>query len=192
MVVPLVVIGAALMVLGAVSSVIQGYGAVLAGASSSASVISGVLMRVAGLALLMGSWHTLVPIGVDVANAFSGYVLSDQAINDALAKTFGLTAAGGATAGIAAASGVAPIVLVILLVLMAMFFVALLLLKYVVTFAFAVLYLGGPSDARPRRVPRAGKRRAELPRAQPRDLDRDPAVMGDRVRGLGGGEQRRS
>jgi hypothetical protein len=144
MVVPLVVIGAALMVLGAVSSVIQGYGAVLAGASSSASVISGVLMRVAGLALLMGSWHTLVPIGVDVANAFSGYVLSDQAINDALAKTFGLTAAGGATAGIAAASGVAPIVLVILLVLMAMFFVALLLLKYVVTFAFAVLYLGGP------------------------------------------------
>jgi hypothetical protein len=144
MVVPLVVIGAALMVLGAVSSVIQGYGAVLAGASSSASVISGVLMRVAGLALLMGSWHTLVPIGVDIANAFSGYVLSDQAINDALAKTFGLTAAGGATAGIAAASGVAPIVLVILLVLMAMFFVALLLLKYVVTFAFAVLYLGGP------------------------------------------------
>ena len=107
-------------------------------------MISGVLMRVAGLALLMGSWHTLVPIGVDVANAFSGYVLSDQAINDALAKTFGLTAAGGATAGIAAASGVAPIVLVILLVLMAMFFVALLLLKYVVTFAFAVLYLGGP------------------------------------------------
>jgi hypothetical protein len=144
MVVPLVVIGAALMVLGAVSSVIQGYGAVLAGASSSASLISGVLMRVAGLALLMGSWHTLVPIGVDVANAFSGYVLSDQAISDALAKTFGLTAAGGATAGIAAASGVAPIVLVILLVLMAMFFVALLLLKYVVTFAFAVLYLGGP------------------------------------------------
>lgn len=144
MVVPLVVIGAALMVLGAVSSVIQGYGAVIAGASSSASVISGVLMRVAGLALLMGSWHTIVPIGVDVANAFSGYVLSDQAINDALAKTFGLTAAGGATAGIAAASGVAPIVLVILLVLMAMFFVALLLLKYVVTFAFAVLYLGGP------------------------------------------------
>ncbi len=144
MVVPLVVIGAALMVLGAVSSVIQGYGAVIAGASSSASVISGVLMRVAGLALLMGSWHTLVPIGVDVANGFSGYVFSDQAINDALAKTFGLTAAGGATAGIAAASGVAPIVLVILLVLMAMFFIALLLLKYVVTFAFAVLYLGGP------------------------------------------------
>jgi hypothetical protein len=144
MVVPLVVIGAALMVLGAVSSVIQGYGSVIAGASSSASVISSVLMRVAGLALLMGSWHTLVPIGVDVANAFSGYVLSDQAVNDALAKTFGLTAAGGATAGIAAASGVAPIVLVVLLVLMAMFFVALLLLKYVVTFAFAVLYLGGP------------------------------------------------
>ena len=144
MVVPLVVIGAALMVLGAVASVIQGYGAVIAGAASSASVISGVLMRVAGLALLMGSWHTLVPIGVDVANAFSGYVLSDQAINDALAKTFGLTAAGGASAGIAAASGVAPIVLVILLVLLAMFFVALLLLKYVVTFAFAVLYLGGP------------------------------------------------
>lgn len=144
MVVPLVVIGAALMVLGAVSSIIQGYGAVLAGASSSASVISGVLMRVAGLALLMGSWHTLVPIGVDVANAFSGYVLSDRAINDALAKTFGLTAVGGATAGIAAASGVAPIVLVILLVLLAMFFIALLLLKYVVTFAFAVLYLGGP------------------------------------------------
>jgi hypothetical protein len=144
MVVPLVVIGAALMVLGAVASVIQGYGAVIAGAASSASVISGVLMRVAGLALLMGSWHTVVPIGVDVANAFSGYVLSDQAVNDALAKTFGLTAAGGASAGIAAASGVAPIVLIILLVLLAMFFVALLLLKYVVTFAFAVLYLGGP------------------------------------------------
>lgn len=144
MVVPLVVIGAALMVLGAVASVVQGYGAVLAGASSSASVISGALLRVAGLALLMGSWHTLVPIGVDVANAFSGYVLNDQAINDALAKTFGLTAAGGASAGIAASSGVAPIVLVILLVLLAMFFVALLLLKYVVTFAFAVLYLGGP------------------------------------------------
>ena len=144
MVVPLVVIGAALMVLGAVASIVQGYGAVIAGAASSASVISGVLMRVAGLALLMGSWHTLVPIGVDVANAFSGYVLGDQAINDALAKTFGLTAAGGASAGIAAASGVAPIVLVILLVLLAMFFVALLLLKYVVTFAFAVLYLGGP------------------------------------------------
>ncbi len=144
MVVPLVVIGAALMVLGAVSSVIQGYGAVIAGAASSASVISGALMRVAGLALLMGSWHTLVPIGVDVANAFSGYVLSDHAIDDALARTFGLTAAGGASAGIAAASGVAPIVLVILLVLLAMFFVALLLLKYVVTFAFAVLYLGGP------------------------------------------------
>jgi hypothetical protein len=144
MVVPLVVIGAALMALGAVASVIQGYGAVIAGAASSASVISGVLMRVAGLALLMGSWHTLVPIGVDVANAFSGYVLGDQAINDALAKTFGLTAAGGASAGIAAASGVAPIVLVILLVLLAMFFLALLLLKYVVTFAFAVLYLGGP------------------------------------------------
>lgn len=145
MVVPLVVIGAALMVLGAVSSVIQGYGGVIAGTSSSASVISGVLMRVAGLALLMGSWHTLVPIGVDVANAFSGYVLSDRAVDDALIKTFGLTAAGGAaTTGVAAAAGVAPIVLVILLVLLAMFFIALLLLKYVVTFAFAVLYLGGP------------------------------------------------
>jgi hypothetical protein len=143
MVVPLVVIGAALMALGAVSSVIQGYGAVIAGTASSASAISGVLMRVAGLALLLGSWHTVVPIAVDVANEFSAYVLSDQAINDALAKTFGLTAAGGATAGIAAA-GVAPIVLVILLTLLAIFFIVLLLLKYVVIFAFAVLYLGGP------------------------------------------------
>ena len=143
MVVPLVVIGAALMALGAVSSVIQGYGAVIAGTASSASVISGVLMRVAGLALLLGSWHTVVPIAVDVANEFSAYVLSDQAINDALAKTFGLTAAGGASAGIAAA-GVAPIVLVILLTLLAIFFIVLLLLKYVVIFAFAVLYLGGP------------------------------------------------
>ena len=143
MVVPLVVIGAALMVLGAVSSVIQGYGGVIAGTASSASVISGVLMRVAGLALLMGCWHTLVPIAVDVANAFSAYVLTDQAINDALAKTFGLTAAGGASAGIAAA-GVAPIVLVILLTLLAIFFIVLLLLKYVLIFAFAVLYLGGP------------------------------------------------
>ena len=143
MVVPLVVIGAALMALGAVSSVIQGYGAVIAGTASSASVISGVLMRVAGLALLLGSWHTVVPIAVDVANEFSAYVLSDQAINDALAKTFGLSAAGGASAGIAAA-GVAPIVLVILLTLLAIFFIVLLLLKYVVIFAFAVLYLGGP------------------------------------------------
>ena len=143
MVVPLVVIGAALMALGAVSSVIQGYGAVIAGTASSASVISGVLMRVAGLALLLGSWHTVVPIAVDVANEFSAYVLSDQAINDALAKTFGLSAAGGASAGIAAA-GVAPIVLVILLTLLAIFFLVLLLLKYVVIFAFAVLYLGGP------------------------------------------------
>ena len=143
MVVPLVVIGAALMALGAVSSVIQGYGAVIAGTASSASVISGVLMRIAGLALLLGSWHTVVPIAVDVANEFSAYVLTDQAINDALAKTFGLTAAGGATAGIAAA-GVAPIVLVILLTLLAIFFLVLLLLKYVVIFAFAVLYLGGP------------------------------------------------
>jgi len=143
MVVPLVVIGAALMVLGAVSSVIQGYGGVIAGTASSASVISGVLMRVAGLALLLGCWHTLVPIAVDVANEFSAYVLTDQAINDALAKTFGLTAAGGASAGIAAAA-VAPIVLVILLTLLAIFFIVLLLLKYVVIFAFAVLYLGGP------------------------------------------------
>lgn len=143
MVVPLVVIGAALMALGAVSSVIQGYGAVIAGTASSASVISGVLMRIAGLALLLGSWHTVVPIAVDVANEFSAYVLTDQAINDALAKTFGLSAAGGASAGIAAA-GVAPIVLVILLTLLAIFFIVLLLLKYVVIFAFAVLYLGGP------------------------------------------------
>ena len=143
MVVPLVVIGAALMVLGAVSSVVQGYGAVIAGTASSASVISGVLMRVAGLAFLLGSWHTLVPIAVDVANEFSAYVLTDEAINDALAKTFGLSAAGGASAGIAAA-GVAPIVLVILLTLLAIFFIILLLLKYVVIFAFAVLYLGGP------------------------------------------------
>lgn len=144
MVVPLVVVGAALMALGAVSSVIQGYGAVIAGTASSASVISGVLMRIAGLALLLGSWHTLVPIAVDVANEFSAYVLTDQAVKDALAKTFGLSAAGGASAGIAAA-GVAPIVLVILLTLMAIFFIVLLLLKYVVIFAFAVLYLGGPA-----------------------------------------------
>ena len=40
-------------------------------------------------------------------------MLSDQAINDELAKTFGPTAAGGATAGVAAASGVATILLVI-------------------------------------------------------------------------------
>jgi hypothetical protein len=143
MVMPFVVIGAALMVLGAISSIIQGYGAVIAGAAGSAGVISGVLMRVAGLALLLGSWHTLVPIAVDVANEFSAYVLSDQAIDDALAKTFGLSAAGGASAGIAAA-GVAPIVLLILLTLLAVFFIVLLLLKYVVTFAFAILYLGGP------------------------------------------------
>jgi hypothetical protein len=143
MTVPLVVIGAALMVLGAVSSVIEGYGAVLAGTASSASVISGVLMRVAGLALLLGSWHTLVPIAVDVANEFSAYVLTDEAVKDALAKTFGLTAAGGASASIAAA-GVAPIVLVILLTLLAICFIVLLLLKYVLIFAFAVLYLGGP------------------------------------------------
>jgi hypothetical protein len=143
MVVPLVVIGAALMVLGAISSIIQGYGAVIAGTASSASVISGVLMRIAGLALLMGCWHTLVPIAVDVANEFSAYVLTDQAIDDALGQTFGLSAAGGASAGIAAA-GVAPIVLVILLTLLAIFFIVLLLLKYVLIFAFAVLYLGGP------------------------------------------------
>lgn len=143
MVVPLVVIGAALMVLGAISSVIAGYGAVIAGTASSASVISGALMRVAGLALLMGCWHTLVPIAVDTANAFSAYVLTDDAVKDALAKTFGLTAAGGASASIAAA-GVAPIVLVILLTLLAICFIVLLLLKYVLVFAFAVLYLGGP------------------------------------------------
>ncbi len=141
MVVPLVVIGAAVMVLGAVSSVIQGYGAVIAGTASSASVMSGALMRVAGLSLLMGSWHTLVPIAVDVANEFSAYVLTDDAITSALGGTFGL--AGGATAGVAAA-GVAPIVLVILLTLLAICFVVLLLLKYVAVFAFAVLYLGGP------------------------------------------------
>ena len=143
MVMPLVVIGAALMVLGAVSSVIQGYGAVIAGTASGASVISGALMRIAGLALLLGAWHTVVPIAVDVANEFSGYVLSSEAVKDALAKTFGLTAAGGASAGIAAA-GVAPIVLVILLTLLAICFLLLLLLKYVLTFAFALLYLGGP------------------------------------------------
>jgi len=143
MVVPLVVIGAALMVLGAVASVIQGYGAVIAGTASPANVISGVLMRGAGLALLLGSWHTVVPIAVDVANAFSGYVLTDEAVKDALAKTFGLTAAGGASASIAAA-GVAPIVLVVLLTVLAICFLLLLLLKYVVIFAFAVLYLGGP------------------------------------------------
>lgn len=143
MVVPLVVIGAALMVLGAVASIIQGYGAVIAGTASPASVISGVLMRVAGLALLLGSWHTVVPIAVDVANAFSGYVLTDEAVKDALAKTFGLTAAGGVSASIAAA-GVAPIVLVVLLTVLAFCFLLLLLLKYVVIFAFAVLYLGGP------------------------------------------------
>ncbi|MFP5364647.1 MAG: hypothetical protein ACLGI5_18165 [Thermoleophilia bacterium] len=143
MVVPLVVIGAALMVLGAVASIIQGYGAVIAGTASPASVISGVLMRVAGLALLLGSWHTVVPIAVDVANAFSGYVLTDEAVKDALAKTFGVTAAGGVSASIAAA-GVAPIVLVVLLTVLAFCFLLLLLLKYVVIFAFAVLYLGGP------------------------------------------------
>ena len=143
MVVPLVVIGAALMTLGAISSVIQGYGAVIAGTANGASVMSGVLMRVAGLALLMGAWHTVVPIAVDAANAFSSYVLRDQAVKDALASTFGLSAAGGASAGIAAA-GIAPIVLVILLTMLAICFIVLLLLKYVVIFAFAVLYLGGP------------------------------------------------
>ena len=143
MVMPLVVIGAALMVLGAVSSIIQGYGAVIAGTASSASVISAVLMRIAGLALLLGSWHTLVPIAVDVANEFSAYVLTDEAIKAALAKTFVASAAGGTATGIAAAA-VAPIVLVILLTMLAICFVVLLLLKYVVIFAFAVLYLGGP------------------------------------------------
>ncbi|HUR85495.1 MAG TPA: hypothetical protein VMY78_09130 [Solirubrobacteraceae bacterium] len=84
-----------------------------------------------------------MPIAVDAANAFSSYVLRDQAVKDALASTFGLSAAGGASAGIAAA-GIAPIVLVILLTMLAICFIVLLLLKYVVIFAFAVLYLGGP------------------------------------------------
>jgi hypothetical protein len=137
---PVVVIGGFFLLIGTLATVMQGMGRVAAGMDSPSRAVGAALFRLAGLALLMASWFTLVPAVVDLANGMSGYVLTDDQVKEALKQTF---IAGTVSGGIT--DLIAPILMVIMLLLVAFTLVILLLLKYVLIFTFALLYVGGPA-----------------------------------------------
>ncbi len=144
---PVVVIGAFFLLIGLMASSLQAMAAVASGTDTAARAFSAVALRIGALAVFMGAWFTILPLGVNLANGMSSFMLSDPSVEAALKQTFIVqgTAAIDSASGCGAACGVAPILLLLLLLVVSFTVVVMLILKYVLTFGFAVLYVGGPA-----------------------------------------------
>jgi hypothetical protein len=142
---PIVVIGGFFLVVGLITSVGDGYREIVAGTDTAPRVIGQAIFRVIGLALLLGAWFWVVPLAVDVANGMSSYVLSDDAVANALRRTF----AGAELSGF-------PLLWLLTAIFMAMAILVLVVLKFVIAIAFACLYVGGPALIGFAALPRVG------------------------------------
>jgi hypothetical protein len=146
---PSLVIGGFLLIMGLFASSLRAMATVTMGTDKVGRAFGGVAFKVGTLLILMASWFTLLPLAVDIANGLSGYVRNDAAVKAALAQTFEVGGA-GAAAGTAscAATGVGcvvtPALFLILLLMLVFTIVAVLIMKYVLMFMFAVEYVGGP------------------------------------------------
>lgn len=129
---PLIVVGGFFLIVGLISSVADGYVAIIAGTDTAARVIGQAVFRIVGLALLLAAWPWVVPLAVEMANGLSSYVLDDRAIADALRNTY-------------AAGKLAPILWLLAVVFMAIAMLVLFVMKFVVAITFACLYVGGPA-----------------------------------------------
>jgi hypothetical protein len=150
---PMYVIGAFLLLIGLLGRVIQAMQSVLAERDTAAHAFSVVAFRICGLALLIGAWHTLIPLAAQITNGMTGLILHDAAVKDALAQSFLVTEGAGAAfagAGAAACAGtgvgcvVTPAILLLLLLLVACTVVIVLIMKYVLAFGMAFMFVGGP------------------------------------------------
>ena len=146
---PSLVIGGFLLIMGLFASSLRAMATVTMGTDKVGRAFGGVAFKVGTLLILMASWFTLLPLAVDIANGLSGYVRNDQAVKDALAQTFTVGGAGAAAgAASCAATGVGcvvtPALFLILLLMLVFTIVAVLIMKYVLMFMFAVEYVGGP------------------------------------------------
>ena len=146
---PSLVIGGFLLIMGLFASSLRAMAAVTMGTDKVGRAFGGVAFKVGTLMILIASWFTLLPLAVDIANGLSGYVRSDQAVKDALAQTFQV-GGGAAAAGVASCAGtgvgcvVTPALFLVLLLMLVFTIVAVLIMKYVLMFMFAVEYVGGP------------------------------------------------
>ena len=146
---PSLVIGGFLLIMGLFASSLRAMAAVTMGTDKVGRAFGGVAFKVGTLCILLASWFTILPLAVDIANGLSGYVRSDQAVKDALAQTFQV---GGGAAALGAASCAAtgvgcvvtPALFLVLLLMLVFTIVAVLIMKYVLMFMFAVEYVGGP------------------------------------------------
>jgi len=145
---PIIVIGGYFLVIGLVASVADGYREVIAGADTAQRVIGAAIFRVIGLAVLLGAWFWIVPLAVDVANGLTGYVLSDPSIGHALRRAF--------ASGSLLSAG-SPILGVILGIFLAVAILTLIVLKFMLAIAFAILYVGGPALIGFSAFPRVGR-----------------------------------
>ena len=146
---PSLVIGGFLLIMGLFASSLRAMAAVTMGTDKVGRAFGGVAFKVGTLLILMASWFTLLPLAVDIANGLSGYVRNDAAVKAALAQTFEVGGAGAAAgAASCAATGVGcvvtPALFLILLLMLVFTIVAVLIMKYVLMFMFAVEYVGGP------------------------------------------------
>lgn len=144
---PVVVVGAFFLLIGLMASSLQAMAAVASGTDTAARAFSAVALRIGVLAVFMGAWFTILPLGVNLANGMSSFMLSDPSVEAALKQTFIVQGTGAidSASGCGAACGVAPILLLLLLLVVSFTVVVMLILKYVLTFGFAVLYVGGPA-----------------------------------------------
>lgn len=131
---PMIVIGGFFLVVGLITSVGDGYRDVIAGTDTAPRVIGSAIFRIIGLALLLASWFWLVPLAIEVANGLRDYLLSDQAVQHALGKSFRTQVFLGTNPLFGLLLAIAVVSTTLLLVV----------LKFVIVIAFAMLYIGGP------------------------------------------------
>ena len=143
---PMIVVGGFFLVVGLITTVGDGYREVVAGTDTAPRVIGQAVFRVIGLALLLGSWFWLVPLAIDVANGMRDYVLSDAAVKEALSKSFRTQAILNAN----------PLFALLLSVGLVLAMLGLIVLKFVIAIAFAMLYVGGPVLIGVAALPRIG------------------------------------
>lgn len=133
---PIIVIGGFFLVVGLITSVGAGYREIIAGTDTAPRVIGSAIFRVIGLALLLGAWFWIVPLAIDIANGMSGYVLSDDGVAQAVRR---------AAATQTALSFQFPLLALLTAVFLSITMLVLVVLKFVMTIAFACLYVGGPA-----------------------------------------------
>lgn len=143
---PMIVIGGFFLIVGLITSIGDGYREVVAGTDTAPRVMGQAIFRVVGLAVLLGSWFFLIPLAIDVANGMRDYVLSDRDVRDALSKSFQAQALLNTN----------PLFALLVSIGLVIAMLGLLVIKFVLVIAFAMLYTGGPMLIGFAALPRVG------------------------------------